>query len=400
MIATYRRVLGLPGALAFSLSGLVARLPISMVSLGIVLLVSTRTGSYAVAGGVSAAYLVASAVMAVPVARLVDRLGQRRVLGWAVAGFAVSLSLLMVSVELGGPRALPYVWAAIAGATQGPVGSCVRARWSALLPDKTLLQTAFAFEAVADETVFMVGPALVTVLATAVHPLAGLVSAVLAAVVGTTVLISQRRTEPVPTGVRVDRRSAEPMGWPVLGPLTVCAVGMGMLFGGTEVATVALCDELGHKVLAGPMLAVWALGSLLAGVLTGAFPLRAASGTRFRWGLLALGLLMVPLPLVHSFVPLIAVLFLSGFAVSPTLIASVAWTEETVPAARLTEGMTIFTTGLAAGLAPGAAVVGAVVDAHGASAGFLVPVVAGLGGAAIAFLTRTRVRPSPSGSPS
>ncbi len=64
----------------FSMSGLVARLPISMVSLGIVLLVSTRTGSYSLAGAVSAAFLVANAVLAVPQARLIDRLGQSRVL--------------------------------------------------------------------------------------------------------------------------------------------------------------------------------------------------------------------------------------------------------------------------------------------------------------------------------
>ena len=65
MLSRYRRVLSLPGALAFSASGLVARLPISMVSLGIVLLVSTRTGSYSLAGAVSAAYILANALVAV-----------------------------------------------------------------------------------------------------------------------------------------------------------------------------------------------------------------------------------------------------------------------------------------------------------------------------------------------
>ncbi|MFI5428794.1 hypothetical protein [Aeromicrobium sp. UC242_57] len=37
----------------------------------------------------------------------------------------------------------------------------------------------------------------------------------------------------------------------------------------------------------------------------------------------------------------------------------------------------------------GAAVVGAVIDAHGASAGFLVPLVCGLAGAAVAWSIRT-----------
>src|SRR5680860_374112 len=79
MFTPYRRVLALPGAWAFSMSGLVGRLPISMVSLGIVLLVSTRTGSYGLAGAVSAAYLISNAVFAVPQGRMTDRLGQGRV---------------------------------------------------------------------------------------------------------------------------------------------------------------------------------------------------------------------------------------------------------------------------------------------------------------------------------
>jgi predicted MFS family arabinose efflux permease len=147
------------------------------------------------------------------------------------------------------------------------------------------------------------------------------------------------------------------------------------------------------------MLALWALGSLLSGVATGALHVRATNATRFRWGMLALGLLMVPLPFVDGFVLLATFLFLSGFAISPTLIASLAWIEETVPAGRLTEGITVFTTGLAAGLAPGAALVGMVVDAAGASASYWVSAAAGLLGAVLAFATRRfSAAPSPSGS--
>jgi MFS family permease len=402
VFATYRRVLTLPGALAFSLSGLVARFPISMVSLGIVLLVSTRTGSYSLAGSVSAAYLVSSAVFAVLQARLIDRLGQRTVLPVAAAAFATGLLATMVAVEIDAGAPWPHLFAALAGAGQPQIGSSVRARWSYLVEDKRELHTAFAFEAVVDETVFIVGPALVTVLATTVHPLAGLVTAILAAVVGTAVLVSQRRTEPPPSragvaleghqGPHLDVRG---MPWRVMGPLIGCAFLMGVLLGGAEVATVARSDELGATSRAGLMLALWALGSLLSGVATGALPLRVPNPVRFRWGTLALGLLMLPLPFVDSFVMLGLFLFLSGFAISPTLIASFAWIEEVVPPARLTEGITLFTTGLAAGLAPGAALVGLVVDASGAASSYWVSVAAGVVGAGVALLTRST---SPSGS--
>ncbi|MEP7091127.1 MAG: MFS transporter, partial [Nocardioidaceae bacterium] len=169
MLTTYRRVLALPGALVFSMSGLLARLPISMVSLGIVLLVSTRTGSYSRAGAVSAAYLIANAGLAVPQARLIDRLGQRRVLPVSIGVFATGMVATMVAVELDAPVPWPHVCAAVSGAAMPMIGSCVRARWSALVTDKSDLRTAFAFEAVVDETVFILGPALVTVLATTVH---------------------------------------------------------------------------------------------------------------------------------------------------------------------------------------------------------------------------------------
>ncbi len=402
MISTYRRVLSLPGALAFSMSGLVARLPISMVSLGIVVLVSTRTGSYSLAGTVSASYLIANAAFAVLQARLVDRRGQGRVLPWAISVFAAGLVMMMLAVEAGWPSPLPHLFAAVSGAALPQVGSCVRARWSMLVPDKRLLQTAFAFEAVVDEAVFVTGPSLVTLLAAALHPLAGLATAVVAGLGGTFALVAQRRTEP-PHGGRHRPHGAGPMGWPVLGPLTVCAFAMGVLFGGAEVATVAFADELGAKPVSGVLLAVWALGSLLSGAVTGTLRLAASNAVRFRWGLLGLALLMVPLPFVPGLLPLAGFLFLAGFAIAPTLIATVSWIEETVPAGRITEGITIVTTGLAAGVAPGAAVVGIVVDRAGASAAFWVPAAAGLAGAAVAFAATllpgvTPAGPSPTGS--
>ncbi|MGH3509111.1 MAG: MFS transporter [Nocardioidaceae bacterium] len=390
MISTYRRVLGQPGALAFTVSGLIGRLPIAMVGLGIVLLVSTRTGSYSLAGSVSASYLIANGLFAIVLSRWVDRFGQHRVLPAAIAGFGLGLAMLMTAVWLRWPEPAPHVFAVVAGVCNPQIGACVRARWSYLLGDRQLLQTAFAFEAVADEMVFMVGPTLVVFLSTGVHPLAGLAATIALGVGGTAALVVQRRTEPPPS--RTTAGGSGPIGWSILGPLAACALAMGVLFGGTEVATVAFADEHHHKSLAGVMLAVWSLGSLLAGLVTGSMRMSVSSRTRFRWGLLALTLLMLPLPFVRAFPVLAGVFFLAGFAVSPTLIASIAWVEETVPPSRLTEGITVVTTGLGAGVAVGALVVGVVVDRAGASTSYWVPFVAGGCGVVIAFVTAAVTR--------
>jgi MFS family permease len=358
-----------------------------MVSLGIVLLVSTRTGSYSMAGAVSASYLIANAVFAVLQGRLTDRLGQSRVLPWTILVFSVSLAMMMWAIEADWSTPVPHVFAACAGAALPQVGSSVRARWSHVTADNRDLQTAFAFEAVVDEAVFMLGPSIVTVLATTVHPLAGLGAALVTGLAGTLALSAQRRTEPPAHRTRSEKHPASRLGWTVLGPLVVASFGMGILFGAAEVATVGFSDELGNKGAAGLLLAVFALGSLLSGFITGMVSWRVPVQTRFRRGTLALALAMTPLPFVHHFVLMGALMLLAGFAISPTLIASVSWVEETVPTHRLTEGISILTTGLAAGVAPGAAAAGIVIDRHGANASYWVPVGAGFLAAAVAFTT-------------
>lgn len=395
MSSPYRRVLAIRGAVPFSLAGIVARLPISMVSLGIVLLVSDRTGSYAIAGGVSAAYVGANAVGAVPLARLLDQLGQGRVLGVAASVSAVALAMLMIAVELAWPVPLPHLFAALSGLTMPNVGAAIRARWSYALDDRSLLDTAFAVEAVNDELVFVVGPTLTTLLASVVHPLAGLVTAGVSAVVGCWALVAQRRTQPPPQRAsRAQSAARNPLPWARLVPAVAGAVMLGMLFGGSEVSVVAFADEHGHRAGGGVLLAIWAFGSLLAGVVTGRIMFRRGAAARYRIGTACLALLMAPLPLIHDTLLLAVFLFLAGFAISPTLIAAFSWVESVTPRDRLTEGMTVFSTGMVAGVAPGAAFVGAVVDRAGASASFWVPAAAGVLAAVLALAVTPTVVPA------
>lgn len=378
MLSTYRRILSVPGAALFSSTGLVARLPISMVSLGIVLLVSSATGSYGLAGSVAAAYLLANGGFAILQGRLIDRLGQSRVLPVVIVVFGVALGLLMWSVQSDWPIAASYLLAVVSGAALPSVGACVRARWSHALSSPEELQTAFALEAVADETVFMLGPILVTVLATAIHPVAGLTSALVFGVIGTLAFAAQRRSEP-PAHPRGSTSGPRPgMPWRTVVPLGLVCAALGTLFGAAEVSTVAFAEEQGNQGYAGFLLALWASGSLLAGVGTGAIHWRRGPDLRVRWGALAMMAAMVPLAFIGSIPVMGIALFVAGFAIAPTLIATMSLTEKVVPPARLTEGMAIMQTGVVAGVAPGATVAGVVIDSGGASPAYLVAAAAGL----------------------
>ena len=377
-----------PGALAFSLTGLVARLPISMAGLGIVLLVEGATGSYGLAGSVSAAYMVANAVLAIAQGRLLDRWGQGPVLAVAGSVFGVATTVLVWSVQADWPRVASYVAAAVAGGSLPQIGSAVRARWPQVLDRPAQVQTAYALEAVFDEVVFILGPILVTVLATLVHPVLGLAVAAVAGSWGSWAFAAQRATAPPAHPHRRGGDRRVPLPWRTLAPLTVVSACLGVLFGAAEVTTVAFADELGSPAWAGALLALWALGSLVSGVVTGALTWRRSVTTRLQVGAAAMALAMAPLWLVGS-LPLMGLVLLVGGAIAPTLVATMSLVESSTPRARLTEGMALVQTGLVAGVAPGAAASGFVVDHYGANPAYLVSLAAGVL-AAVAALSLPR----------
>jgi len=168
--------------------------------------------------------------------------------------------------------------------------------------------------------------------------------------------------------------------------MVVVATCLGSLFGANEVVTVAFAEERGRAGLTGILLAIWASGSLIAGFLTGAIRWRASPLARYRYGALGLALAMLPLPFVDQIWMLGSCLFVAGFAVSPTMVATMTLVEECVPRSRLTEGITWFSTGIALGVAPGAAIAGHLVDEFGTSTAFLVPIVSGAVAASFAWL--------------
>ncbi len=377
-LRTYATVLADPAARAFSLAGLLARLPIAMTGIGIVLLVSLSTGSFGLAGAVTATATLAGAVAAPLWGRTIDRVGQAPVLVLAAAIWALSLAVLVVAVEAGWP--LPAVLAAAVGVGLGfsSAGSAVRARWNHRLQGSPLLDTAFAVEAVLDEVIFIVGPVLVTFLATTVDPALALGVAAVVGLTGALVLAAQRGTEPPRRPRRGSDVPAARIELAALAPVVVASVALGVVFGGMEVVVVAFATEAGVLPYAGAILMAWAAGSLVSGVLTGTMTWRRTPAARFRVGAAALAVSLVPLPFVHQPLLVAGLLVLSGMAIAPTLIASVAVTQAAVPQARLTEALGWNSTGLAGGLAAGAAGLGALVDRGGAELGFWGVVAAGL----------------------
>ncbi|MGE5762836.1 MAG: MFS transporter [Mycobacterium leprae] len=370
-VRAYREVLGVPGALPFAIAGLVGRLPMSMLPLGTVFLVQGQTGSYGVAGSVSAAGALAGAACAPAVGRLMDRHGQSPVLPAVLVVHLVGLGALVAAVETDRPRITWFAASAVVGGAFPQLGSYVRARWAALLAGPHPgLTTAFAVESVLDEVVFVVGPVLVTVVAVTAGPALGLALAGVFALAGGLALAAQRGTDPGPR--RVTRGHVPLLGLPVLRVLAATFLAAGAVFSALDVVMVAFARERGVPAAAGPLLALVALGSLVGGLVVGGRPSATAVDRRFRRAVVGFALGMATTVFAPT-TPLMAVAaVVAGVSIAPMLIAGFALAERAVPADTLTEGFSWLMTALALGLAVGAPVAGRVVDVADARAGFVV----------------------------
>ncbi|ACZ29202.1 major facilitator superfamily MFS_1 [Xylanimonas cellulosilytica DSM 15894] len=447
----YADVLRVPGAAAFSAAGGLARLPNAMVGIGTVLMVQEYTGSYGLAGRVSAVLVVAQALAAPQVARFVDRAGQRRVLLPLLVVTTAGLIGLVAAAGAGAPEPVLLLIAAIAGASQGSYGSYVRARWTHAVHDPGRLHTAFSLEAVVDEVAFIIGPIAATVLATAVIPAGGLLVAALAGAAGGFALLVQRRTEPPVRrsddggGVRgdvvgrardgdvvgrtgdggdrpadgpgrdvvgeaeidvvtraddgtivevaattADRRSAILM--PGIPGLALVFLAMGTIFGAVDVSTVAFASEQGARGLAGVILAAFALGSMLSGLVYGAVHWQSRLSTRFAVGTAALAVGVSLFLTAQSKVALAVAMCVTGVAIAPTLINGNAMVQSLVPANRLTEGLAWIATATGGGAALGSWLAGTRIDDAGSQAGFWVAMIAGWTCAVMALVSLPTLR--------
>lgn len=390
LFGSYAGLLTEPVVRRFVGFGLLGRVAISMMSLGVILLISGLTGSYTDAGLLSGIGVLSGAVGMPVLGRLADRYGQSRVTLLAIPLHGVGLVVLVWLAALGRPvwELIPPTF--VMGAAYPPIGSFVRARWSARLGGTPRLTTAYAFESVVDELIFVTGPVLATLLSTRVHPGAGLATALLFTLVGGVGFARQRATDP--TRQVVQGRRASAVRTPVVHVVVLVNFTVGIALGSIDVAVVAFTSTAGVRWASGLVLALFAAGSAIGGLTFGAVPWRIDPLWRFAGTGTLLGLLFLPLVFASSVGWLVPLGFLSGLGISPVIVASNTLVERGVRRDRLTEALTWLTTGLLVGVAAGSWLTGRVVDVTDGFHGFLVVTPAALVATAATWLAWLRLR--------
>ena len=270
MLAPYRALWRIPGAPRLIVAGIVARIPFGLVGLSLLFLVEAETGSYAAAGTVVGAYGIASAVVAPPAGRLVDRHGQPAVLIPLALGNAGALVLLVVLALSGAPTGALVACAVVAGACIPPLSASFRALWPGFAGE--LSESAFALEAVLLDVYFVVGPMAAAALSALVSP----AFAVLAGAAMSAGGVLAYATAAAPRawhGSPPERRArAGALATQAVRVLIVMSLFNGAMFGFLELALPAFADERGDAEAGGVLIGLLSLGSVIGGVAYGSRP--------------------------------------------------------------------------------------------------------------------------------
>ncbi len=314
----YKRVLGAPGV-AQPLAGVViGRLAIAAQPLSTVLLVHGTTGSFAAAGIVMGAYSVAAAISLPVQGRIMDRIGQTRVVVCATAVTSAGFASLIVLAHGGASTAALAGVGALSGLGTVPEGSAMRTLWSGLIPDGELRQAAFALYAVAIDVAFIAGPLIAAAVIALASPTASLAVCIALTVAGAAVFASapaSRRWRGAPSQHRRIGPLRSAGVWVLMG----AAFGIGIAVGAAELAITAFASAHGAAELGGTLIAVQALASTAGGLWYGARAWRSPPAERLPAVALVFAISLVPLVAVPSIGAALPLMALSGIALAPSI---------------------------------------------------------------------------------
>jgi MFS family permease len=348
----------------FVVAAFLARLPMTMQLIALVLAGERATGSLAVGAQLAGVATILAGLAAPWRGRHLDAREVRRGLQLASASSGVVLLGLAAAVVASVPVAVLFAIAAVQGVVMAPVSGGYRALLPAVVA-RTDLYRANSIEAVNIEVAFVTGPALAGTLALAVGPVGVLV--VMAGFAFSSVLVA--------AALPAVRRADGPLGeapWRAPGVLGVygIALSLGLAVGLFESAVPPRAVELGYTAAsAGPLLALLAAGSGVGGVIA---TLRNDGAERVRLQafllLAAFGVLILPAAAAGSVVLLGLALFVAGIPIAPLNALGAMLLHQDIPVGRQAEGFAAYTAAIVIGIGAGQFATGLALDLVGAQA--------------------------------
>ncbi|MEW2219734.1 MFS transporter [Streptomyces sp. NPDC006990] len=361
---SYAAVLRLPHARRTFGAALLGRLSYGMLALSVMLAVTRATGSYAVAGTITALFGATGVFLSPVRAALVDRHGPRLALLPMALLYAGLLGALAAGSwrPTGTPAVLLGTIAAAAGAAMPPLGPSMRAVWRELTDEPALLQRAYSLDGVAEEVLLVSGPLLVGALVQIAPPAAGIVVSALLVGGGTFAFVMSpavRDVRPAAVSEGAARSGARLQGARALLTPVVVAAGVGLSLGAVGLLVLAFVTERQHgDDMVAWVLAALSAGSTVGGLLNGAVNWQAGARVRLPRLAVGLGLALAAAGLAPGVGTLTVAVACAGIFVAPALTTAYLLADEVAPRERRTRAGAWVNTAVNAGISGGTATAG------------------------------------------
>lgn len=367
-----------------------------MLSVGFVAGAASVGGDagYALGGLAAGAYALAAAAAGPTIGRLADRRGQRRV-GRPLAVVSGGASLVaVVSLLTIGATPLLALLAAVAGATQPNISAFARVRWAALLHDRNEAASAQALESVIDELTFLIGPALVAILASVWFNGLPIALAASLLLIGSFVMTSAAcLPEPAPHPDATPAFALRPE-FPAGAGLLASVLFLGAALGAAQVLQLAYCREIGYADGAALVFFVNSGASLIGALVVGSMVFRMPVRRRLSISLVVYAVALLPSAFVSGYWPFVLASIASGIAIAPTFVQANAVVAEETPARARTAAFALVASATGLGIALGAAAAGWEISQNGGDQARLLLVPLALGAGIVALLADFRHRRS------
>ncbi len=391
---TYLDLLRSPGITRLFLTSNFARLPLGFQSLALVLLLREATGSYTAAGLAVSASFVVMTLTSAPMGRLVDRIGITRVVIPAAAWSAAAMAALAIAGRQGAPTPVLVALAALQG-VMPPISSCQRTILSGRFAGDGR-RAAFALESILQEVIWTVGPLIGTLALLVGGPPAMLVTGAVLLGAGS-VLFAVSPLARSWRSAEVAHHAGGVLAQPGLRTMLMLGVLAGMSFSQFEVAVPAFAAEHQATKAAGVVLAVWAIGSAVGGILYGMRISHAPAHRRLSITALVCAVGFLPAAAAPNVWTLAPLALFAGLGIAPMLSVIYDHTGLLAPDGMMAEAFAWLGVTFPAGFALGAPIAGRLADGPGARIAIATSGIAIALAAAMVHLRRGTLGPTARG---
>jgi len=360
----YRRALAEAAFRRSLLPSVLARLPLGMASLSLLLAIQAQTGNNALAGLVSGLYVLGLGIVAPVVGRGIDRFGPRPLLRLTSVVYPAVMLLLAWSVGSGQPAWIWMLLAVAGGMTLPQITAQMRSAIPKLLPGRPEQQVAFTIDTLVIEVVFMVGPPLAGMFLAIGQPLAATIAAGACGGLGAAWFLRSPAVAcwtPHP-GRAAERSALGALREPGLRAILASCLAYALCFGLFEAGIATYCRQLGEAEHTGWVLGLTSITSATGVLLYGSREWRTSLARHYHLGMLATGALVLLCALADDLVSLYLLAALASTPMATVLATQNMLVVRVAPAGRVAECYTWVGTallfGVSAGLAAGGALSG------------------------------------------